>query len=247
MKKLFFSLLLLLGVFGTLNAKTITADYKVDFGIIGEIGVAKAKLTQDGKNYVIDVELESTGIAKTLSGNRKEHHISKGHFENGVMVADLYQIIKSHGRITINKVYRINHKKKIVTKKYKEWKKDKLVSEENSTMDYYSKNDLLTLYFNLNEIIKDKTKSKKYILLAVGAEKQHGEVEIVIPNQNELKEFKEMLGENKDVWYARAIIHQSIFSSDKGELLLRIGNDGITQNAVLKDLIFFGDIRAKRL
>jgi len=55
------------------------------------------------------------------------------------------------------------------------------------------------------------------------------------------------VGENDDSWYAKAIVHQDIFSSDKGELLLRIGDDGITQKAVLKDLIFFGDIRAERI
>ena len=230
-----------------LSAEVIKADYKVEFGIIGEIGIANALLTKDKNSYVIDVALKATGLAKTLSGNRKEQHISKGHIKNGMMVTDMYQVIKSHGSKLTNKIYRINHKTKTVTKEYKHWKNGKLTKESNSTMDYYSKDDLLTLYFNLDKKILDKKKPKSYVFKAVGAEKQKGNVEVIIPNKNELNEYKDVLGENKESWYARAIIHQNIFSSNKGELLLRIGNDGITQKAVLKDLIFFGDIRAIQL
>jgi len=232
----------------SLNAKTITADYKVEFGIIGEIGIANALLTKDENSYVIDVELKATGLAKTLSGNRKEQHISKGHIEHGVMVSDLYQVIKSHGSTTTNKVYRINHKTKTVTKEYKRWKRGKLTKDKMTTMDYYSKDDLLTLYFNLDKKITDKKDAKSYTFKAVGAEKQKGSVDVVIPKKKSLEEYREAVGEHKDGgWYARAIIHQDIFSSDRGELLLRIGKDGITEKAVLKDLIFFGDIRAIRL
>ena len=52
----------------TLNAETIKADYKVEFGIIGEIGVANAVLTRNENSYEINVELKATGLAKTLSG-----------------------------------------------------------------------------------------------------------------------------------------------------------------------------------
>lgn len=242
--------LLLLGslLFSTLlYAETITADFKVEFGIFGEIGVANAVLTKDENSYEINVKLEATGLSKTLSGNRKEHHISKGHLENGVMVSDLYQVIKSYGSKTTNKIYRINHQTKVVTKEYKRWKNGTLQKDKKTTIDYYSKDDLLSLYFNLDKKIKNKTLAKEYKFMAVGAEKQKGRVDVVIPSKNATAEFKEALGEKEGHWYARAIIHQDIFSSDRGELLLRIGNDGVTEKAVLKDLIFFGDIRAIRL
>lgn len=242
--------ILLLGslLFSTLlYAETITADFKVEFGIFGEIGVANAVLTKETNSYEINVKLEATGLSKTLSGNRKEHHISKGHMENGMMVSDLYQVIKSHGSKTTNKIYRINHESKTVIKEYKKWKNGKLIKDKNTTMDYYSKDDLLSLYFNLDSKIKDKNEAKDYTFMAVGAEKQNGRVDVVIPSQSGKAEFTEALGEVDNHWYARAIIHQDIFSSDRGELLLRIGKDGITEKAVLKDLIFFGDIRAIRL
>jgi len=245
MKKIFILLALLAG--SILQAETIQADYKVEFGIFGEIGVANAVLTKDDNSYVIDVELKATGLAKTLSSGRTEHHISKGHIEDGIMVSDMYQVIKSYGSKTSNKIYRIDHTNKTVTKTYKSWKNAKVKSESTERLDFYSKDDLLTLYFNLNHKIADKTKAANYTFKAVGAEKQDGKAELVIPQESELDEYKDAVGESDDSWYARAIIHQDIFSSDKGELLLRIGDDGITQKAVLKDLILFGDIRAERM
>jgi len=61
-----------------------------------------------------------------------------------------------------------------------------------------------------------------------------------------LEKYKKELGSGLD-WYATAIINQKIFASDKGKLLLRVGDDGITKQAILKDVIFFGDMVAKKV
>jgi hypothetical protein len=214
---------------------------------MGEIGIANAVLTKDEMYYEINVKVKATGMADTLSGGRKEHHISKGHIENGVMISDYYQVTKSHGSKMTTKLYSINHEEKTVEKAYKRWKNGKLTVDKKETLDFYSADDLLSLYFNLNQKITDRKKARSYTFKAVGAEKQEGTVEVAIPKESELEDYKETLGESDDSWYAKAIVHQDIFSSDKGELLLRIGNDGITQKAVLKDLLFFGDIRAERI
>jgi len=237
----------LLALLFTLHAETLYVEYKVEFGLFGEIGVAKATLDRGENHYEIDIQLDSTGLAKTLSGDRKERHISKGHIENGRMVSDLYQIMKSHGVYSSNRIYRIDHEHHKVTQQTQKWKRGKLYKDKTIEMDeIYAKDDLLTLYFNLDSYIQDKNRSQDYRLHAVGAEKQKGYVDVHIPTKQELVEYQELLGDNQD-WYAKAIIYQDIFSSDKGELLLGIGADGITNKAVLKDLLFFGDIRAKRL
>jgi hypothetical protein len=243
MKKIVFLMITLFW----LHAEVVNVAYKVEFGLFGEIGVANATLSRDENSYEIDIKLDSTGIAKTLSGNRKERHISKGHIEEGRMVSDLYQIIKSHGAYSSNRIYRIDHKHKKVTQQTQKWKKGKLYKDKTVEMDeIYAKDDLLTLYFNLDNYIEDKNISKDYRLHAVGAEKQNGYVDIHIPTKEEIDEYQELLGKDQ-AWYAKAIIHQEIFSSDEGELLLGIGQDGIANRAVLKDLILFGDIRAKRI
>jgi len=228
-----------------LYSKTIHTQYDVSYGIFGKIGVTNAVLSIDHKRYKIDIHLATIGLAKVLSGGRKEHHISKGHMEHGLMVSDLYQVIKSHGNIVVNKEYWINHKKKYVRKVYKKYEKGILVKKEETRLNFYAKDDLLTLYFNLDYAIKVKTKAKTYVYKAVGAERQKGKVTVIIPKINALEKYKKELGSDA-AWYATAIIHQKIFSSREGRLMLSIGKDGITNKAVLKDVIFFGDIRAVR-
>ena len=227
-------------------AQAIKADYDVSYGIFGQIGTAKAVLTKDNKKYSIDIHLEATGLAKVLSGGRKERHISKGHIEHGLMVSDLYQVIKSHGDTVINKEYWTDHKRKQVIKKHQKFKQGKLVSHKRTVLEFYAKDDLLTLYFNLDSAIKEKHKARTYLFKAVGAEKQKGKVTVIIPKKTDLPKYFEALGDDSS-WYATAIIHQKIFSSQEGRLLLGVAEDGITNQAVLKDVIFFGDIRGVRV
>jgi hypothetical protein len=244
-KNIFIIWSMLIGFIGTMYAQTIQANFDVSYGIVGKIGVANAMLKKDSKKYSIDIHLEATGIARVLSGHRKERHISKGHMEKGLMVSDLYQVIKSHGNVVVNKEYWIDHKKRQIRKKYKKFIKGKVVSEENTVLNFYAKDDLLTLYFNLDTAIRDKSEAKIYTFKAVGAERQKGKVTVIIPHKNKIKEYKETLGDDS-AWYATAVIHQKIFSSKEGRLLLGVGKDGITNRAVLKDLILFGDITAQR-
>jgi len=246
MLKIFFLTLLLFVSFTMhIDGKVIHAEYDVSYGILGKIGTAKATLKKEDKKYVIDIKLKATGLAKLLSSGREEHHISKGHIVNGIMISDLYQVIKSHGDVLESKVYWIDHKHKKVKKQNKKYKKGKLATESTSYLNFYAKNDLLTLYFNLDNVIKDKRKPKTYAFEAVGAERQKGRVTVIIPKKNKIPYYHEALGDDS-AWYATAIIHQKIFSSKEGHLLLGVANDGITNKAVLKDVIFFGDIRAVR-
>ena len=177
------------------HAKVIYADYNVSYGIFGKIGVANAVLEKKGKNYRIDIKLKATGLARVLSGGREEHHISQGHIVNGLMISDLYQVIKSHGDIVVNKEYWVDHKQKRVKKKYKKYKQGQLVSDRKSYLTFYSKDDLLTLYFNLDSAIKDKKQSNTYLFKAIGAERQDGKVSVYIPKEDELSFYKKELGE----------------------------------------------------
>ncbi len=228
------------------GAETIQADYKVSYGIFGQIGTAKAKLEKGKKYYTIDIHLAATGLAKVLSSGRKERHISKGHIVHGLMVSDLYQVIRTHGKTVVNKEYHVDHRHKKVHKVYEKFKDGKLVKREKSTLDFYAKDDLLTLYFNLNQAIKEKKRAATYTFKAVGAERQQGKVTVIIPPENKISWYQKELGKDA-AWYATAIIHQKIFSSKEGKLLLSVGADGITNKAVLKDVIFFGDIRGVRV
>ena len=246
MKKSLFILGLVLVFTLQIQAKVLDVTYRVSFGMFGEMGIADAHLETKDDTYTIDIGMQATGMAKALSKNRKERHISEGHIVNGLFVSDTYKVIKTYGKKYIEKIYRIDHKKKRVTKDNTKKNKDKITEKKHTVLDFYSENDLLTLYFNLPKMITDRSKATTYEFSAVGAERQGGKVEVRIPKESELKGYKKTLGEG-DYWYMTAIIYQKIFASNKGELMLAVGKDGITQKAVLKDLMMFGDLVAERV
>ena len=246
MKKSLFILVLVLVFISQMQAKVLDVSYKVSFGILGQLGVCDAHLETKGDRYTIDIKVKATGLAKILSKNRKERHISKGHIVNGIYVSDSYKVIKSYGEKYIEKLYTIDHKKKKVKKEYFSKKNGKINKRKQKKLDFYSENDLLTLYFNLTKMIQDLSKTDTYEFSAVGAERQKGIVQVHIPKESELKAYKKVLDEG-DYWYITVIIYQKIFESNKGELMLAVGKDGVAQKAVLKDLIMFGDIVAERI
>ena len=246
MKKSLFILGLIFMCMLQVQAKVLDVSYEVSFGMLGKLGISEAHLETIGDRYTIDIKMKATGLAKILSKNRKERHISKGHIVNGLYISDSYTVVKSYGKKHTEKRYTIDHKNKKVKKEYLRTKNGKIAKNEHTVLDFYSENDLLTLYFNLPKMIKDRSKASSYEFSAVGAERQKGKVEVYIPKKSELEEYKKTLGEG-EYWYITAVIYQKIFASNKGELMLSIGKDGITQKAVLKDLVMFGDLVAERV
>ncbi len=230
----------------SLAAKEIHADYSISFGIFGEVGQAKAKLVKGEKNYTIRIDAEARGMAKSLSSDHKETHSSKGHIEDGIMVSDEYETLVTYGSKKEIKHYTIDHKNKKVTLVKQKYKRGKLVKNETKLLGYYAKDDLLTLYFNIYHLVKDKDKKADYIFKAVGAEKQKGKLEVKVPDSKGREKYIKDLGSGAD-WYVTAIIYQKIFSSNKGELYLAVDKEGITSKAILKDVLLYGDILATRV
>ena len=118
MKKRFIILWILILFSSIVNAKILDVRYKVSFGLLGQMGIADARLKTKGNSYTIDIEMKTTGIAKILSHNRKERHRSTGHIRNGIYISDTYRVDKSHGNIKVEKIYYIDHKAKKVVKEY---------------------------------------------------------------------------------------------------------------------------------
>ena len=227
-----------------LHAKEIVGDFSVEFGIFGQVGKVHAVLTSDDKYYVIDANVSAEGIAKAVTDDLKERHLSKGHIVKGFLVTDMYQMIKSFGPYTTTTIYRVNHRTKRVTRQYKKWKYDKQIINDTERLDYYAKDDLLTLFLNLPLHIKEKYRPKKYHFKAVGEDRKNGRVDITIPTKKALKEIMHFVGEGQEGdWYSTVVMHRKLYQSKQGELDVRIGKKGLVEKAVLKDLIFFGDVR----
>jgi hypothetical protein len=235
-------LFLFLGSFA--SAKVTQLNYTATFGIFGTVGTIKNKLTQNRKTYQIETTVIVEGLAKVLMRNPTEHYVSKGHIENGLMVSDSYTMISSKQDKKVTKEYHINHKKKYVTKRYRKWRNGKLITDRTEKLKFYAKNDLLTLYFNLGNAVKEK--GEKYIFKAVGLEKQDGKVQITAPSDADAAPYIQDLGTGA-VLYAKALIHQKNFRKKKGDILLAVAKDGFISKSVIKDILFYGDAKLTRV
>ena len=235
------SALLISGV----QAKVLDATYSVSYGMFGQLGISDAHLETKDDTYSIEVSARTTGIVKKLSRNRQEKYISKGHIIDGMLVSDTLHVIRSYGDKYSEKIYRIDHQKKKVTKTSIGKKEGKVYKNETKELGFYTQDDLLTLYFNLPQRM-ELSKAGNYELAAVGAEKQKGKVKVMIPDAEKRSGYERTLGKG-DFWYLTAIVYQKIFESNRGELMIAIGKDGVTQKAVLKDLVLYGDLVAERI
>ncbi|MCF6245526.1 MAG: hypothetical protein L3J43_10895 [Sulfurovum sp.] len=242
-KMMLLSFLIMINIY----AKTMMEKYSVEYGIIGEIAKVSASMKTNKNSYVIDANLTVIGfIANKATDNLKERHISKGHISKGKYITDMYQMIKSYGKYNATTIYRTNHKKKYVTREYKKWKNGKLIIHEKLKLKYYATHDLTNIFMNLAQYKMQKT-GKEYVKKVVGADRKNGSVLLSLPTAKEAYSMKKILGKTKKgEWYAKLIMQRQVYDSKRGELELKVGNDGMLEMAVLKDLVFFGDVRIIR-
>jgi len=242
-KRVLIVMILCVSTSSMVSAETTYLNYKAKFGIFGTVGTIKNVLTKKAKTYTINTKVKLAGLAKILMGGQVEEYISKGHMENGLMISDKYTMTSTKKGKIVKKEYTINHLKKYVTRRYRKWKDGTLVKEENNRLKFYAKDDLLTLYFNLGNAVKQK--GKIYTFKAVGLEKQQGIVQITVPSDAQDTPYKKDLGSGAK-FYAKALIHQKNFRKKKGDILLAIGNDGYIEKSVIKDVLMYGDAKLIR-
>ena len=221
-------------------------DYRGTFGIFGTVGTIKNRIERKEKSYRIETTVTLAGMAKMLLGGQTERYLSKGHIENGLMVTDYYRMVsRKKGKVT-TKEYIIDHRSHSVVKRYKREKGGKVLKSYTKKLDFYAKDDLLTLYFNMDRHIRDHQGQHRFRLKAVGLEKQKGIVQITVATPKEVPAYKEDLGKSAS-WYAKALIVQKNFRKKKGDILLSADTDGYIRKAVIKDILLYGDAQLERV
>ncbi|WP_281950424.1 DUF3108 domain-containing protein [Nitrosophilus kaiyonis] len=228
----------------SLHSEIIKAKYDVSYGLFGKVGKSEAILVKKENRYKIEISAKAEGLAKILSNNRKESYISEGIIENGRLVPLVYKKVRQSSKKKDIKIYKFDHKNRKIYVHVERYKNGKLDKRKDETLKYYAKDDLLSLYFNINKYIDFKKSGKKrYTFYAVGGNRKDGKIDIEIPSGHTLKELKELL--NEDGKYLVVTIYQKIFASKEGKLYIVMNDNGFTKKAMLKDVILFGDIVGK--
>jgi hypothetical protein len=227
--------LLMAGGLGAQEGFESHAYYKVGYGFF-TLGEAHAllKVTPGGR-YETVVNVQTTGLAKVLSGNRRERYESHGRVVDGLLVPDRYQSTVRYRDRKRLKAYTFDHNKEEVYER-QERCKDGRCKESRALFEIYAPDDLLTLYHNVGARF-DNQAATRLALPAIGADEP---VVIERPEGKQLKEAKETF--ERPGLYLVVTINQKIFTSDKGELFLNIDADRVATRAALKRTLLFGDV-----
>lgn len=106
---------------------------------------------------------------------------------------------------------------------------------------FFASDDILSLFANLKTYLGGDFEEVAPIkLFALGGDKKDGHVEVYTPKD---KTIESELGSDGHILVV--LINQAIFSSEKGELFIKVNDDGVALNAILKDVLLFGDVGMK--
>lgn len=257
MKNLILILLCIFTVFtSSAFSKLIEAKYDITYGSFLNLGLATSTLEVKKDTYKIKMLAKTTGMAKFLTNSRIEIYESHGKIIDDIFIPHTFIKIKQDNNKKRVRTYTFDYKnKKILLNDKKSAKKTKynqkleketilVNSEKNSSLNYFANNDILSLFFNLKNRIKTYKDGQEYTLKAVGANKTKGLINILMPSKEDFERLNRAL-KTKDKSKFTVFINQKIFQSQKGELLISLNKEGFCSCAVLKDVLFFGDIVGK--
>jgi hypothetical protein len=215
----------------SINAKTLIATYKAKYGIFGTIATAQGIFEKNATNYKIEAIVKTKGLAAALSKHMIQKYTSIGIIKNKMLIPLEYITYRKRGNKEYKRVYIFDHNKKTITRK--QYVNGKFDGE--GKFDYYAPQDVLSLYFNLPYLLKNKNKT--YTFYALGARKTDGRVDVNFCKKNIFKEKGICIKGN---------LYNKVFSGDKGILYLLINPDNwVTLRGIVKNVLKIGDLKGK--
>lgn len=242
---------------------TLSGTYDVSFSVFGKIGQADVSLDRGDGRYHIHVDGYLTGLAASMGNHRREVHDSYGTLVDGVYRPERYMKVRTTDGRSDSVEYLFDHTSRSVlkrrTKTYTRYEKrfdpatlgfvempEVVDIHVEETLPYYAANDLLSLFFNVRHFLEEIPKGGQNVQHSVGALNDKGEVLITNPAGDKRRTLAKLMPDNQDRLIT-VVVDQDIFESDKGELYLNLDADYLAVEAMLKDVLLFGDIRAKRV
>ena len=216
---------------------SMSATYTAKYGLFGTVAKATGYFEKNETDYIIKTHSKLVGIAGALSHHLQNDYISIGKVKNGILYPAKYITIRKNSKKTVKTIY-IFHKNYIQKIRYKNNKFD-----SNSTVGYYANQDVLSLYFNLKNFIKNY--NKQYSFYALGGRHKDGKIEVSFPKGDELRKIQKEFDNVKGI-YIKANLFNKIFAGDKGILYLVINpNNWVTLRGMVKNVLKIGDLKGK--
>ncbi|NOQ30098.1 MAG: DUF3108 domain-containing protein [Helicobacteraceae bacterium] len=246
----------------SLQATSMSAKYDVTFGFFGKIGEADMSYKNDSTKYKIKIDVRlSEGFINSLANDRKESLTSTGVVKNGVLVPMKYLIERSWNDKNTSSLFIFNHKEhyvnehraetKVVTQNHVDIMSLSIVPEtkvEKSSsitkLPFYASNDFQSLMFNLKTFLKSVPVGDRKETRVIGSNNNEGKILIL---HKKITQADRELFHEKLSTLVGVVINQDIFAKDStGELLVNFDKNEYIQEAILKDILMFGDVKLTR-
>ncbi|MHC3993624.1 DUF3108 domain-containing protein [Thiomicrolovo sp. ZZH C-3] len=229
----------------SLNAATLQARYAISFWVIGRVGTATLKLETDRDRYRIEANATLEGVAALLAHHHRESFLSEGRIgDDGRLIPERYRVLRTMDdyrreqlyRFGRNGITRYQHEKMRVT--LRRFNADTMRYETKTRpaerryffrLPYRADNDLLTLYFNARKQLETLVPGQTIVQRAAGADS--GEVHVA---------------STPEPFRYSVQLDQDIFRSARGEMEIETDEAYYVKNAVLKDVLLFGDLNVER-
>jgi hypothetical protein len=208
----------------------LIAAYEAKYGIFGTLANAKGIFEKNATNYKIETTVKTTGLAASLTKNMSQKYVSMGIIKNNLLIPLKYITNIKRGDKEYKMIYHFDHKnKKILKEKYLN---NQLIQKK--IFRYYAPYDILSLYFNLPQLLKQ---NKTYTFYALGARKEDGRVDVNFCKTNVFNEKGVCIKGN---------LYNKVFAGDKGILYLLINeNNWITTQGIVKNVLKIGNLKGK--
>ncbi|GEM_PF-5235054 len=252
-------LLLLLSPFPAADLpKQLDASYTISYAFFDDIAETTLRFESDGRRYRIVADAWLKGIAASLARHHREHHESEGIVTaDGRLLPLHYRSVRRLDRFRMQRRYTFDHRHRQVlltqtvdrnvTKRTFDRHRLRWVEKTDTTrktghyrMNFYAKDDLLTLYFNARKLLAGR-EGKPLKIPAVGS--RNGLVTL-----ERIADISAggLLDSPANALACRVLIDQDIFRSKKGELFVGLDANLLVNEAVLKDVFLFGDLHVRR-
>jgi hypothetical protein len=256
--------LLLTFTCGMVSLFAQTAKYDVTFSLFGKIGESSVERTMDKNGYVIAVTAKTLGLAASATDNHYERYISQGTLKDGVLVPDVLTIERGDDNKVQYTVFRFDHENRIVEKDKCEnkrvWENSfdvsamKIVSTEKREFsystgenDYYAENDIVSLAFNGKHFLKDMKAGEIKHLSAIGVDTDNGEVVLRSPSLKQKAHMQQVMACERDNRLFTIGVDRELFEDENGVLFVNMDPDGFPREAMMENLVMFGDVRGSRV
>jgi hypothetical protein len=257
MKKVVFILLLMTDL---IYASDVSAQYDVDFSIVGTIAKASMNKVQEGDTYTITLQADAIGIVAEMTKDRSETYISQGSLVGSELIPDVLVVKRKTDDIEKYTVYKFDHTNRVVQKETSEIKRVSSTSMDVKNMriietvkeefscssvqnDYYARNDIVSLFFNSRYYIGSMNAGERKKLRAVGIKTDEGELMISLPAR-EIGDIDTKKVSKNDSF--GVTINKDYFKNGKGELFVRLDSDGFPSRVTMNDVLLYGDVVGKR-